>query len=169
MSTFPKLGLRTGILTVALASSLAAAPSAFAADQTFKDADVVISGGDAVGVAVCLNWAKTYAGYSDAEKKRHDKVRVVQANKCKDNLAIADGGGVSFKNVDVTVGQAGKHRAAKSDASLTISGGDATAVAACVNVLNGGTNVEQINKCGNTAIATGGSVKLVHTDITIKQ
>jgi hypothetical protein len=36
-------------------------------------------------------------------------------------------------------------------------------------VLNGGTNVEQTNKCYNTAIATGGNVKLTHTDITIKQ
>jgi hypothetical protein len=168
MSTFPKLGLRTGILTVALASSMAAAPSAFAAEQSFKDADVVISGGDGVAVALCVNWAKTYAGYSDAEKKRHERTRVVQANKC-DNTADAWGGEVTLKKVDITVRQAGKHRAAKSDASIKISGGDATAVAACINVLNGGANVEQTNKCYNTAVATGGDVKLEHTDIKIVQ
>lgn len=168
MSTFPKFGLRTGILTVALASSMAAAPSAFAADQTFKDAEVVYSGGDAVAVGLCLNWAKTYAGYSDAEKKRHEKVRVVQSNKC-DNYIDAVGGDVTLKKVDVKIRQAGKQRAAKNDASIKISGGDATAVAACVNVLNGGTDVEQTNKCSNTAVAFGGNVKLVHTDVTIVQ
>jgi hypothetical protein len=168
MSTFPMIGLRAGILTAALASSLAVAPAAFAADQSFNDADVVIRGGDTVAVATCLNWAKTYAGYNEEERKRHEKVRVVQANKCE-NTADALGGDVTLKKVDVTVAQKGRTRAAKNDASVEISGGDAVAVAACINVLNGGTDVEQTNKCSNTAIATGGSVKLVHTDITIKQ
>ena len=47
--------------------------------------------------------------------------------------------------------------------------GDAVAVAACINVLQGSGSVDQTNKCSNTAIATGGSVKLVHTDIKIIQ
>ena len=168
MCTFPKIGLRAGILAAALASSLAVAPAAFAADQAFNDADVVIRGGDTVALATCLNWAKTYAGYDAEEKKRHDKVRAVQANKCE-NTADALGGDVTLKGVDVTVAQKGKHRAAKNDASVEISGGDAVAVAACINVLQGSTDVKQVNDCELSAIATGGNVTIVHSDVTIKQ
>jgi len=168
MCTFPKIGLRAGILTAALASSLAVAPAAFAADQAFNDADVVIRGGDTVALATCLNWAKTYAGYDAQEKKRHDKVRAVQANKC-DLIADAMGGEVTLKKVDVTVTQKGKHRAAKNNASIEISGGDAVAVAACINVLQGSTDVKQVNDCELSAIATGGNVTIVHSDVTIKQ
>lgn len=169
MCTFPKISLRVGILTAAVASSLAVAPSAFAAGpQAYNDADVVIRGGNGVSLATCVNWAQTYAGYSAEEKKRHDKARVVQANKCE-NTADALGGDVELTKVHVTVYQDGHRRAVQNDASVTIRGGDAVAVAACINVLNGSTSAEQTNKCSNTAISTGGNVTLEHTDITIKQ
>lgn len=168
MCTFPKISLRVGILTAAVASSLAVSPSAFAAGQSFSDADVLIRGGNGVALATCVNWAQTYAGYSAEEKKRHDRTRVVQSNKCE-NTADALGGSVKLKKVHITVEQDGHRRAAKQDASVTISGGDAVAVAACVNVLKGSASAEQSNKCENTAIATGGNVTLEHTNITIEQ
>ena len=168
MCTFPKIGLRVGILTAAVASSLAVSPSAFAAGQSFSDADIVIRGGNGVSLATCVNWAQTYAGYSAAEKKRHDKARVVQANKCE-NTADALGGSVELTKVYVTVDQDGHRKAVKQDASVTISGGDAVAVAACINVLKGSASVDQSNKCENTAISTGGDVTLEHTNITIQQ
>ena len=168
MCTFPKIGLRVGILTAAVASSLAISPSAFAAGQSFSDADIVIRGGNGVSLATCVNWAQTYAGYSAEEKKRHDKARVVQANKCE-NTADALGGSVKLTKVHVTIDQDGHRKAVKQDASVTISGGDAVAVAACINVLKGSASVDQSNKCENTAISTGGDVTLEHTNISIQQ
>lgn len=163
-------GLRSAILVAALASSMAVTPTAFAGGkkQSFNDADVVIRGGNAVSVDVCVNWAQKFAGYSAEQKKRHEKKRIAQSNVC-DNTAVAEGGSVDLNKVNITVDQAGKRRASKNSASVTITGGDAVALAACLNVLKGATDVEQTNKCENTAIATGGSVTLEKTDITIIQ
>jgi hypothetical protein len=80
-----KSGLRGLLLATVIASSVALAPSASAADEVFNDARLTIRGGDATG-------------------------------------------------------------------------GDAVAVAACLNVLYGSGSVEQENDCENNAIATGGNV-----------
>ena len=163
-------GLRSVILVTALASSMAVAPTAFAGSrhQSFNDAEIVIRGGNTVSVAACVNWAQDWTHYSAEQKKRHDKKRIAQSNAC-DNTADAEGGSVDLSKVSVTVDQAGKRRASRNSASVTISGGDAVAVAACLNVLKGSTDVEQTTDCSNAAIATGGSVTLEKTDITILQ
>jgi hypothetical protein len=164
-------GLRSVILVTALASSLAVTPTAFAGgrNQSFNDADVVIRGGNSVSVAACVNWAQDWTRYSAEQKKRHEKKRIAQSNACDNTAADAEGGSVDLSKVSVTVDQAGKRRASRNSASVTISGGDAVAVAACLNVLKGSTDAEQTNDCTNAPIATGGSVTLEKTDITIYQ
>ena len=162
-------GVRGLVLTAAVASSLAITPTAFASGgRTFNDADVVIRGGNGVAVATCVNWAQDWTRLSSEQQKRHDKKRVAQSNACK-NTADAEGGSVDLTKVSVTIDQAGSRRASRNSANVTISGGDAVAVAACINVLRATANAEQTNDCKNTAIATGGSVTLDKTDITIIQ
>ena len=55
--------------------------------------------------------------------------------------------------------------------NLTIRGGDATALASCVNVAKerGGGDARQQSSCQSTAVATGGSVVLKNVDITVVQ
>ena len=55
--------------------------------------------------------------------------------------------------------------------NLTIRGGDATALATCLNVAKerGDDSARQENSCQNTAVATGGTVILRNVDITIVQ
>jgi len=162
-------GLPAVILATAVAASVAVAPSASAASgRSFNDAKVVIRGGNSVSVATCVNWAQDWGRLSAEQRKRHDKRRVVQSNEC-DNTADAQGGSVDLTKVQVTVDQAGQRRFSKNSATVTISGGDAVAVAACLNVLKATASAEQTNTCTNTAISTGGNVTLENTDITIIQ
>jgi hypothetical protein len=165
-----KTGLRAGLLVTAVASSMAVASPAFATggNQTFNNADVTIRGGNSVAVATCVNWAQDWARKSDADKKRQDKKRAIQSNEC-DNTATAIGGDVSLTGVNVKIVQDGGHRTTRNHASVTIAGGDAVAVAACLNVLDGSTSAEQANSCTNDAFAAGGSVTVENTDITIVQ
>jgi hypothetical protein len=165
-----RTGLRGALLATAVASSVMVAPSAFAAgsDTTINDANVTIRGGNAVSLATCVNWAQDWAKKSAKDKQRYEKKRVVQSNEC-DNTAEAFGGDVKLDNVDIKVVQAGKHKATRNKVDVTISGGDAVAVAACINVLNGSTSAEQSNDCINNAFAVGGSVYVTDTDITIRQ
>ena len=88
----------------------------------------------------------------------------------RENKAKAIGGDVTLKDVDNLVTQKGKHKATKNDATLTASGGDAIAVAACLNVLVGSaTTVKPENDCGNTAVAVDGDVTLKDVFIDIQQ
>ena len=123
---------------------------------------ITIAGGDATALAYCLNVAKTGGS---AEQK----------NYCK-NTAVAAGGNVYLKNVDIFVVQTNDDDGNVSDQSntvdLTIRGGDATALAACLNVVKqkkDGGDVDQKNKCKNFAYARGGDVVLKNVDITIIQ
>ncbi len=124
---------------------------------------LTIAGGDATALAGCLNAADT-GNYSSVQQK----------NYCK-NKAYAQGGDVILKNVDIFIVQTNVADGDTSDASntvdLTIRGGDATSLAACVNAARTGKkgNVSQQNKCKNKAYAQGGNVILKNVDITIIQ
>jgi hypothetical protein len=129
------------------------------ASETYNDAQVNITGGNANALSACVNYAKLKAKKGEA----------AQSNACK-NFAKATGGDVKLKNVDITILQAGAPTGTvKNKAHVNISGGDATAVAACVNYLQGTADADQTNKCSNTSIAQGGDVKLKNVSITILQ
>jgi hypothetical protein len=162
--------LRGAILATAFASSMAVAPMAHAGKgESFNNIDLSIQGGDAKAVAVCVNFAKTWVGYDDAKRKKLEKKRVIQANYCA-NKAVAEAGDVTLTDVDIILSQQGKRKAARNDVSVDISGGDATAVAACLNVLQGtATTVKQENDCENTAVARGGNVTMEGVAIVIDQ
>lgn len=120
---------------------------------------IAIEGGDANALALCLNAVK-------------NGDRVFQANHCR-NTAIAAGGSVILKNVDITVVQTNDSDGNVSNDSntvdLTIRGGDANALAACLNAVKNGDKVFQKNNCKNKAIAQGGDVVLKNVSILIIQ
>jgi hypothetical protein len=126
--------------------------------------NITIRGGDANALAACLNVAK--------EKGRGD---VRQQNDCR-NKAYAVGGSVYLKNVDIMTVQnnragSGSTGSQSNTVNLTIQGGDANALAACLNVAKerGRGDVHQKNECRNKAYATGGGVVLKYVDITAIQ
>lgn len=155
--------VRGAVLAGALAASTITAAPAFAnppAPTTTNNASVTIRGGDATALAACVN-------YAHVASKHHRKV--TQKNYC-DNFAAADGGNVTLTHVKIRVVQSGSTSGTTSNnATVSISGGDATAVAACLNVLQGTASAKQVNVCSNDAVATGGDVTLDHTKITIYQ
>lgn len=127
--------------------------------ETYNDVQINITGGNANALSACVNYAKLKAKKGES----------AQSNACK-NFAKATGGDVTLKKVDITILQAGATAGTvKNKASINISGGDATAVAACVNYLQGTADADQTNKCSNTAVATGGDVTLKKVNITIVQ
>lgn len=129
------------------------------ATESYNNVAVNITGGNAKALSACVNYAKLKAKKGEA----------TQSNACK-NFAKASGGDVKLKNVDITVLQAGSTTGTvRNKAEINISGGDATAVAACVNYLQGTADADQTNKCSNTAVAEGGDVKLKNVSITIIQ
>jgi hypothetical protein len=126
--------------------------------------NITIRGGDANALAACLNVAK--------ERGRGD---VYQKNDCE-NKAVATGGTVYLKDVEILAVQENWNgRASASDqkntVKLTVRGGDANALAACLNVAKerGRGDVHQKNECRNKAYATGGGVVLKYVDITAIQ
>jgi hypothetical protein len=145
------------VSAVVLLSGISAT-SASAAPKSFNDATVNIRGGDATAISACVNLARSSA-------KAH---KTVQNNFCK-NKAVAVGGDVTLKDVSILVAQDSSSKYASNKATVNIEGGDATAVAACVNVLQGSASAKQTNECANTAVARGGDVKLKDVDITILQ
>ena len=58
---------------------------------------------------------------------------------------------------------------AANTVTIAIAGGDATALAGCLNAVKKGDKVYQQNKCKNKAFAQGGDVRLINVDITIVQ
>jgi hypothetical protein len=127
-----------------------------------NNASVTITGGNATAVAACVNAGKSRSG------------NVTQRNHCK-NVAVARGGNVILNHVDIIVSQTNTATGATTtsrvnNATVSISGGDATALAACVNLAYSGYgSVSQQNACRNTAIARGGNVKLNHVNIYVIQ
>ena len=155
--------LRGLVLAVVALSVLAPGTLASSNSNPSNTVTITIAGGDANALAVCLNAAK-----------EHGNGNVDQRNKCK-NKAYAAGGNVVLKNVEIIVAQATVdpyHGSGGSNTvNLTILGGDANALAACVNLAReeGSGDVNQRNKCNNTAIAVGGSVTLKNVTILIVQ
>ena len=181
--------LVASLLLLALPSS-AGATSNDDADQT-NTVNLTIQGGDARALATCLNIAKQenraqsyHARWWDDEHRWDDgrrnankwqDRRAFQENECE-NKAYAAGGTVILKNVDILAVQDNKDRYSdvadqENTVNLTIRGGDATALATCLNIAKerGDDSARQENNCQNTAVATGGSVILKNVDITIVQ
>jgi len=111
-----------------------------------KTVDIIISGGDATALATCIN-----AG-SNATKSN---------NHCV-NVALAFGGMVVLANVEIVVQLTGDGSGA---VTLELSGGDATAVASCINA----DSEHQAARCKSVAKARGGRVILTNTTINITQ
>lgn len=133
-------------------------PAGATQSGTFNDVKIDIHGGNAVAFSGCVNYAKVSA-------KRN---KIPHSNACR-NFASAAGGSVELMNVSLFVDQEGNGRTTHSNVEIRISGGDATAVAGCVNYLQGSATPAQVNACKNAADAQGGSVKLDHVDIVIIQ
>jgi len=133
-------------------------PAGATQSGTLNDVNIDIHGGNAVAFSGCVNYAKVSA--------QHGKKP--QSNACK-NIAHADGGSVDLTGVSLFVDQEGHGRSTHNNVEITISGGDATAVAGCVNYLQGTATPAQVNDCKSAADAHGGSVKLTDVDIVIIQ
>jgi len=147
------------VASVAGAPAAAYAGSGSSAPKTFNNATVNINGGNAAALAGCVNVAKVHAKHN----------RVVQSNFCK-NFATAVGGSVTLKNTDILIAQGGTGSGTTvNNATVNISGGDAVALAACVNYLQGTSSASQKNLCKNSAVAKGGDVVLKNSTITIIQ
>jgi cytochrome c biogenesis factor len=152
-------GLIVSLVTLFAAVFVGATAAPASAGEDYNNVEVNITGGKAHALAACVNYAKLKAKKGEA----------AQSNACK-NFAKATGGDVNLKNVDITILQAGSGSGTvKNNAEVNISGGDATAVAACVNYLQGTADSDQKNKCKNTADAKGGDVTLKNVTITIIQ
>lgn len=156
--TLTRIGQSVLIALTAALSLALAGPANAAGGATYNNAEITIKGGNAAAFSGCLNYAKKMA--------KHDKP--AQSNTCK-NFARADGGSVTLKNVLVTVFQLGTSGKTHNNAEINIIGGDAVAVASCVNYLQGTANATQKNTCKNSADARGGDVTLKNVDITIIQ
>jgi len=154
------LKTRVVALLAALALTPAMAGGALATAPTQSNTVTInIGGGDATALAECLN----AVDQGD---------RVYQANYCR-NTAFAAGGSVVLRNTSIFIVQTNVADGDVSDQSntvdLTIRGGNATALASCLNAVKKADKVYQQNKCKNKAFAQGGSVKLKNVDITIIQ
>jgi len=161
-----RIGLRTlvvglGMLLTPVAVSAAATPALAdggGPSGTFNNANVQILGGSARALSACVVIAKT--------KIKHHLPP--SGNNCS-GFAVATGGTVNLKNVGIEVVQLGGGRITSNRATVDIEGGDAEAVAACVNFLQGSASASQKNTCDNTAVATGGDVNLQNVTISIIQ
>src|SRR4051794_10121521 len=116
-----------GFSGLLIASFMLAAMPLQAGAQS-NSVDITIEGGDATAIAACVNAAQ-YA--------------TTQQNKC-DNIATAFGGNVTLKNVKIVAVASSDEKPDKkaekkqsrpeNSVTVTIEGGDATAIAACVNL-----------------------------------
>jgi hypothetical protein len=141
---------------LALTTFAAAGPRAFADQSNTATVFLKASGGNATAIAACLNEAKDHGGNN------------LQVNDCN-NTAAAVGGDVKIKGVKIVGVSTAKRHVGKTSVSrgtvaVTLTGGNATAIAACANTAGGGDNA-QLNTCVNTAVAIGGPVIFNHVKI----
>jgi hypothetical protein len=157
---------RGGLAALALAAllGLVVLVATSSASEGFNDADLTIRGGDAAAFSACINVAKAKAKVI----QRTGKDSKQQKNKC-DNIATATGGDVDLEKVSIEIKQEGKSKKRSNSADLLIRGGDAVAVAACVNVAQGTYTGDQVNDCVNDSLAVGGNVTLKQVYIEVKQ
>ena len=151
-------GTTLAFAAVAAVSVAGPASASSGAPTTYDNAHVIISGGNARGVANCVQIAKTVI--------RHHAHSRTQA--C-DPYAEADGGSVTLQNVSATVYQSGRSRGRVNNATIEVTGGDADAVSSCYQVLHGTASNADEQSCSATATAVGGNVDLNNVDISIIQ
>jgi len=156
-----KLSVGAVVVGTSLAGVTSLASPASATPRAFNRANVTLSGGDARALSLCVNVARAYA-------RTGRSVPSFQSNRCGGATAI--GGEVNLRNVNVDVTQVGSgdEYSANNAAAVTISGGDATAIAACINYSQGRATAIQRNQCAG-AKAVGGDVSLRNTNISITQ
>lgn len=152
-------------LSALLVASVMLAVMPLQAGAQSNTVEITIAGGDATALATCVNLAKESGPGS-----------VNQDNRCT-NIATAIGGDVTLKNVKIIAVSSSsdpddkkndkKQRRPSNSVTITITGGDAEAVAACLNAASerGKGDVNQENKCVNDAFAAGGDVKLKNVKI----
>jgi hypothetical protein len=125
----------------------------------YSNVAVRLEGGDARALGTCMNYARLQA----------KRGRPAQSNFCE-SIAIAEGGNVKLDDVNVAVLQdAGRRRNNYSNVDVVLRGGDAEAIASCVNYLQGRATQSQRNTCASSAIATGGNVTLDDVNIEVVQ
>jgi hypothetical protein len=154
-----KLSVGAMLVGTSLAGAVSLASPASANPRSFNRANVTLSGGDARALSLCVNVARSYARVGRS-------VPAIQSNRC--GGATAEGGEVSLNNVTVLVDQVGGGYRSNNAAAVTLSGGDATAIAACINYSQGRATAIQRNQCAG-AKAIGGDVTVKNTDIVISQ
>jgi len=145
-------------LVTVIGITLSAPAFADGGGQTYNNAKIDIHGGNAAAFGGCINYARNAATSG----------RPARSNACR-SFAHADGGNVSLSGVSIFVDQEGSGRRTHNNVEINISGWDATAVAGCVNYLQGSTKSDDVNKCKTTAEAHGGNVDLKDVDITVIQ
>lgn len=134
-------------------------PRALANPPTQSNAvTFTVTGGNVTALAQCLNVAKGGGN--------------VQANQCT-NRAVAVGNVIVIKGVTIDAVQANSATAGdpkqSNSVAFTVSGGNVTAVAQCVNAAGRGGNNVQVNTCINTAIAIGNIIVLINVHIDAVQ
>lgn len=152
-------------LSAALVAFVMLASVPLDAGAQSNSVEITIVGGNATALAACANVAKEQGPGG-----------VEQDNRCE-NIATAIGGDVTLKNVKIiAVSSSGEEKAKKNEkkqrrpsnsVTITVAGGEADAVAACLNAASerGRGSVSQENKCVNDAFAQGGNVRLKNVKI----
>jgi len=119
-------------------------------DIAANTVNFTLSGGDATAIAECVDAAKS----------------TEQNNRFCRNIAVARSGKVILRRVNVTVLNADGTVADGKTVDIIISGGDATALAQCINA---GSNATKSNDhCVNVALAFGGMVLLANVEIVVQ-
>lgn len=143
------LGLGLGFGSPALAT-------AHSAHYSATDVKTVITGGNATSLSICGNLAQH--GYD-----------ITQIAKCKNVDSLAQGGDVNLTDVSIKVYSPHSRAQTFTNVSTVISGGDATAVSACINAAVHSSDVVQKTTCDNVSSAAfGGNVTLSDVNITVK-
>jgi hypothetical protein len=117
--------------------------------------NIFLKAGDAQAVATCLNIAA------------HNVHAVNQVSRCR-NVVHATGGDLVIFGADISALQTNNTTVgnpAQSNVTLAATGGNATALASCVNTVGSAAKVRQVNYCTNVAIATGGTVVLINVNV----
>lgn len=156
-SLLPRRVLPAVALAAALFGASVASPAY--AGESYNNATVAIKGGNAAALSACVNYAKIMLQLG----------RPAQSNACR-NFATAVGGTVSLNSVSISILQAGSGGPLTlNNAVVQISGGDASALASCVNYLQGTVSAAGAQKCMGSATAIGGAVSLKDVNITVIQ
>lgn len=154
MVTTSKIRLILAALLLVAMFGVTAAPRVHATTQS-NTVTFNVSGGNVTAIATCLNLASRASVGA-------------QANDCA-NYAYARGNviiikGVHINSVQANAGTVGTP-AQSNSLNFTVSGGNVTSVAACVNAASRAGVGAQVNECINTAIAIGNIIVLINVHI----